>query len=159
MNLKDLVNHDQYIDNTARIRELKHSEPILLDIAKICEFKQKNAELRKTNPIEFYNLCVSGCNFLYTHYTDIFNRVITDELDLKLFVDFVKVLKRIEENDIDQYQGSVIVGKMLHDIYIDSSKRKGAKYDEISAQEKEKEEAEFVKPIKMSWKDYKNKQK
>jgi len=48
---------------------------------------------------------------------------------------------------------------MLHDIYIDSSNRKGAKYDEISAQEKEKEEAEFVKPIKLSWKDYKNKQK
>jgi len=159
MNLKDLVNNDEYVDNTARIRELKHSEPILLDIAKICELKQKNGELKNNNPTEFYNLCVSDCHFLYTHYTDIFNRVVADELDLKMFVDFVKVLKRIEENDIDQYQGSVIVGKMLHDIYIDSSNRKGAKYDEISAQEKEREEAEYVKPVKMSWKDYKNKQK
>jgi len=159
LNLKSLMNSDEYVDNTEKIRELKHSESILADIGKICELKQAFFTMKQTEPNNFYTMCSTNCPFLFSHYTDIFNKVVADEIDLKMFVEFIKVLKRIEENDIDQFQGSVIVGQILHDIYIDSAKRKGAKYDEISVQEKEKEEAEYVKPVKLSWKDYKQQRK
>ena len=40
LNMKALMESDDYVDNTAKIRELKHSEYILEDIGKICKLKK-----------------------------------------------------------------------------------------------------------------------
>lgn len=131
LNLKHLMNNDEYVDNTRKIRELKHSEDILLDVGKICQIKN-DAQYKTKSKDELEELrtqCSAEANFLFTHYTDIFHKVFNDELDLQLLVEFVKILKRIEENDLDQYNGSVLVGKILHDMYISSAQARSRKLD------------------------------
>lgn len=135
LNLKHLMNTDEYVDNTNKIRELKHSEDILLDVAKICKIKNE-AEYKTKSKEELEELrgqCSAEANFLFSNYTDIFHKVFNDELDLKMLVEFVKILKRIEENDLDQYNGSVMVGKILHDMYISSAQARSKKMDEEMA--------------------------
>ena len=44
LDMKALMESDDYVNNTDRIRQLKHSENILEDIGKLCE-------LRKSIPI------------------------------------------------------------------------------------------------------------
>lgn len=131
LNLKHLMNNDEYVDNTNRIRELKHSEDILLDVGKICKIKNEANYKSKTKEEleELRNQCSSEANFLFCHYTDIFHKVFNDELDLKMLVDFVKILKRIEESDLDQFNGSVMVGKILHDMYVSSAEVRSKRID------------------------------
>ena len=70
---------------------------------------------------------ISKCQFLFTYYTDIFNRVRKDELDLNIFNEFIDILERIENSELDQHEGSFEVGKLLKKIYIDSALKKANK--------------------------------
>jgi hypothetical protein len=124
--MKALLNSDDYVNNTDKIRQLKHSEDILLDVGKICKLKQMHPKMKNLEE-EFKHLCQTSCPFLYNHYTDIFNKVFNDELDLKLLVKFVEVLKKIENGAADQYEASVEVGTILKEMYVDSALRKAGK--------------------------------
>ena len=53
----------------------------------------------------------------------------------------------IEENEIDQHQGSVIVGTILKEIYVDSALKKANKLDQP--------EHEFSEEKKISWSEFK----
>ena len=59
--------------------------------------------------------------FLYNSYTNLFNRVIKDELDLEIMTKLLIVLKMIENGKINQHEGSVMVGKVLKELYVDSA--------------------------------------
>ena len=87
------------------------------------------------------------------HIVDIFNKVTANEIDLNMMDQFLNVLSKIENNDIDQHEGSVMVGEILKRIYIDSALKKGEKLDNIN----KKEKVVIKKPINISWKQYKNK--
>ena len=69
------------------------------------------------------------CPFLYKSYTDIYNKVRKDEIDLNLLNRFLNVLQQIENGEVDQHEGSFIVGTILKEIYIDSALRKSDKLD------------------------------
>lgn len=153
LNMKALMESDDYVNNTDRIREIKHSESILVDIGKICELKQTHRKMKIIEEEKFKHLCQTSCPFLYNNYTDIFNKVINDELDMKMMVEFVQVLKQIEEGKIDQYDASVKIGTILKDMYVDSAMRRGEKIDEKHAAEATK----FVEPRSLSWKEFKEK--
>ena len=73
------------------------------------------------------------CSFLYTNYTDIYNKVKNDEIDLPLLNQFLNVLQRIENGEMDQHEGSYFVGKILKEIYIDSALKKADKLDKQRA--------------------------
>ena len=47
------------------------------------------------------------CNFLFTYYTDIYNKIRKDEMDLKILYKFLDVLEEIEEGKLDQHSGSL----------------------------------------------------
>jgi hypothetical protein len=81
LNMKSLMESDDYVNNTDKIRALKHSEDILLDIGRICELKKTHPNMRMIEEEKFGNLCRGACPFLYNNYTDIFNKVLKDELD------------------------------------------------------------------------------
>jgi hypothetical protein len=104
---------------------------------------------------KFKHLCQTSCPFLHSNYTDIFNKVVNDELDLKMMVEFIKALKQIEDGAIDQYDASVKVGTILKEMYVDSAMRKGAKMDEKYGAEEKK----YVEPKAMSWLEFKQKKK
>jgi hypothetical protein len=153
LNMKALMESDDYVNNTERIRELKHSESILVDIGKLCEIKKTHFHMRMVEEEKYNHLCQTSAPFLFNNYTDIFNKVLKDELNMELMVKFIFILKQIEDGIIDQYDASVKVGTILRDIYVDSARRRGDNLDKEHAAEA----PVFVEPVKISWKDYKGK--
>jgi len=78
---------------------------------------------------QLYSLLETKCSFLFTYYTDIFNRLKKDELSLEIMSKFIHILHQIEHNEIDQHEGAFLVGKYLKEIYIDSALQRGNKLD------------------------------
>jgi hypothetical protein len=151
LDLKRLIDETQCGNNTENIRKLKHSVLIRNDIRNIENLKKTNSALRKSNPDEFAEVCQQECNFLFNNYTDIFNKVLKDELDLVIMTKLLIVLKMIEDGKVDQHEGSVMVGKILKELYVDSALKRCDNLDKEYASSK---------PVvndgkKISWKDFK----
>ena len=153
LDLKRLVSNSDAQDNTETIRRIKHSNNFLDDIRVMEQLKRSHAELRASSPEEFAELCQSKCTFMFNYYTDIFNKQLKDELNLVIMVKFIKVLQMIEDGQVDQHEGSAIVGKYLKELYIDSAIRRGENLDKERAQTEEV--VPEVKPKSISWKEYK----
>ena len=152
IDLKKLVsNMDDYEDNTAGIREMKHSAQIREEIWKMEELKKRRGEMSE---LEFSQLCESECIFLFYKYTDIFNRHLKDEINLNIMTKALDVLKKIEDNEIDQQEGSVIVGKLFHEIYVESALRRGENLDKAAAATDNSVPKYNGKPI--SWREFKH---
>jgi hypothetical protein len=151
LDLKRLINETQCENNTENIRKLKHSVLINNDIRNLENLKKTNVSLRKSNPDEFNEVCQKECNFLFNHYTDIFNKIIKDEIDLRIMTKLLICLKLIEDGNVDQHEGSVMVGKILKELYIDRAIKRGENLDK----EREAERVEPNSGKKMSWKDFK----
>ena len=152
LDLKKLITQQgDYEDNTNGIRELKHSTKIRDDIRALERLKTSKSVLRDSDPEAFLEECKTAAWFLYSNYTDIFNKVCKDEIDLTIMTRMLTVLKLIEDGKVDQQEGSVMVGKILKELYIDSAMKRGDKLDKEYATEK----AEPVEGKKISWKEYK----
>ena len=117
--LKQLIDQSDFQDNTNNIRRLKHSTLIRDDVRKIENLKVSKAELKSNNPDDFAELCRNECFFLFEKYTDIFNKAIKDELDLTIMTKLLTILKLIEDEKMDQNEGSYMVGKILKELYIE----------------------------------------
>jgi len=154
INLKKLISNfkDEYKDNTENIRKLKHSELIRDEIRKIEILKTNNKELMKTAPLKFEELAQSEAFFLFSNYTDIFNKVLKNELDLDIMSQILYLLKMIEEEQVDQNEGSVLVGKLLKELYVDSALKRGEKLDK----EYDNEKPEINNGKNISWKSWKS---
>jgi len=95
---------------------------------------------------------MSECNFLFTYYTDLYNKIRKDEIDLKILFQFIDVLNKIEDGKMDQHEGSYEVGLLLKKIYVDSALRKA---DKLNA-EHASTESEYKGPqVEISWKQFK----
>ena len=57
----------------------------------------------------------------------------------------------IEDEKINQEEGSVMVGKILKELYIDSALKRGNNLDK----ENELNATKFIEPKPISWKQYK----
>jgi hypothetical protein len=152
LNLQKMISVNNVEDCTQDIRDKKHSGLILHDIKTILFLKKKHHHLVRENPSEFETICISECQFLFNNYTDIFNKIRKDELDLQLFNKFLTILKRIEDGELDQHSGSYQVGNILKEIYIDSALRKSKHLDEAN-QNEEIGQPQEVKNI--SWNQWK----
>jgi hypothetical protein len=127
--LEKMIQANDAVDNTTQIRELKHSALIHQDVGTLLNLKRDYARLAKTNPEQFDMMCVNRCTFLFNNYTDIFNKVKKDEIDLSILGRLLGVLKLIEDGKVGQHEASVEVGKLLKQIYIDSALKKSEKLD------------------------------
>ena len=153
LDLKRLINESDCENNTDYIREIKHSSKILTDVC-ILE-KLKKTRVNDNNPLddtEFYNDAQNSAEFLYNNYTDIFHKILKDEIDFIILSKLLHILKMIEDEKIDQHEGSALVGKILKELYIDSAVRQG---DKLDKQYKSKEVIKEVKNI--NWKEFKQK--
>ena len=95
------------------------------------------------------------CNFLWSNYTNIFNRLMKDELDIGIFRGFIKTLKDIEDGKIDQHEGSFRAGKILKKMYIDSAIKRQEKTDKRLEKSDEKKKVPKTKVKKISWNQFK----
>jgi hypothetical protein len=100
---------------------------------------------------KIYNECVNECNFLFTYYTDIFNKIRKNEIDINILNKFLDVLRKIEDGELDQHEGSFMVGSLLKELYVDSALKKAEKLDEKSEKAPEPKRAE----VKVSWSQFK----
>lgn len=162
LNLKKLLqNNSDAVDNTDYIRRVKHSEKIRDDIRVLDRLKKSEAKLYLENRDQFREKAQTVANFLFVNYTDIFNKVVADELDLAIMSRLLAVIKMIEDKKVDQHEGSVLVGKILKELYVDSALKRCDNLDkenEKSSEEEENaQEKRDVKPI--SWSEWKNKNK
>ena len=150
LQLQKMIKANDVEDQTELIRELKHSHLLQNDINALLKLKVKynnNAELIQRD-------ATNECNFLFTYYTDIYNKIRKDEIDLKILNRFLNVLRQIEDGQLDQHEGSFVIGTVLKEIYVDSALRKAEKLDE----EHEKEQEKTLEPVvNISWKEYKAK--
>ena len=158
LDLKKLMQQPghEYEDNTDGIRKLRHSTLIHVDILELEKLKQHQKETRDKTPTQFLIQCQQKCSFLYNSYTDIFNRVLNDELDLILMGKALQTLKDIEDGKINQQEGSVLMGKLFYQIFVDSALKKGEKLEQEAIElDEPKPTYREEKPI--SYKEFKNK--
>jgi hypothetical protein len=138
-------------DQTELIRELKHSYLLQDDINNLIKIKAKYRNDPDPNKINVE--AMEECSFLFTYYTDIYNKVRKDEIDLSILNRFLNVLRQIEEGEIDQHDGSYLVGQLLKELYVDSAFIFVVKLDE---QYKEMEVVpEKNTGMNISWKQFK----
>ena len=155
LNLQRMINANDVVDQTDKIRKTKHSYIIKEQVKEFVTLKKKYERLAKSNPNQFDQMCTSKCSFLFNNYTDIFNKIKKDEIDLTILDKFLTVLKNIEDGKVDQHEGSFMVGKLLKELYVDSALKKSDKLDAINKKNK-KSEKKPSKPIEISWKEYKD---
>ena len=133
LNLKRLINDSECEDNTEHIRKVKHSVLIRDDIRKLDTLKNTEAALKQSDFEKFKEKCSTEASFLYNNYTDIFNKMVNDELDLTIMTKMLVILKLIEDEKVDQHEGSAMIGKVLKELYVDSATKRmdnlDAKYD------------------------------
>ena len=147
LQLQKMIKINNVEDQTQQIRNLKHSKLLRKDIDNLLLLKNNFKDKELTTQ------AINECNFLFTHYTDIYNRVKNDEIDISLLFTFLEILSKIENEELDQHEGSFIIGKLLKEIYIDSALKKSEKLDKLYNSEiKEKN----IEPIQIQWKQWKN---
>ena len=155
LDLANLIKANETEDCTQEIRNKKQSVLIRNDIKQMVYLKKKYERLAKSNPTEFDRMCVSQCKFLFNNYTDIYNKVKNDNLNLAIMEKFLDILKQIEDGELNQHEGSYLVGKYLKEMYIDSALRQQDKYENNDKKKKVQKKPSSVQEKKITYKDFK----
>jgi hypothetical protein len=148
LQLSNMIKANNVEDQTELIRNLKHSQILRNEVNNMILLKAKY----RGDDEKIYNECVNDCNFLFSYYTDIFNKIRKDEIDIGILNKFLDMLRRIEDGELDQHEGSFAVGTLLKELYIDSALKKSEKLDELS--DKEKIEPKKAN-VEISWNQFK----
>ena len=155
LDLANMIKANETDDFTEEIRSKKQSVLIRNDVKQMVFLKNKYARLAKSNHQEFDRMCVSQCSFLFNNYTDLFNKIKNDNLDLRILEKFLDILKKIEDGELDQHEGSYLVGQLLKELYIDSALRVQEKHDANDKKKKVAKKPPRTEEKKISYKDFK----
>ena len=148
LHLQKMIAANNVEDQTEIIRQIKHSQILRNDVNNMILLKAKYRD----DPEKIHLECMNECNFLFTYYTDIYNKIRKDEIDLDILFKFIDVLKKIEDGELDQHEGSFEVGTLLKKIYVDSALKKAEKLNE----ENDKKSPEYKGPqVNVSWSQFK----
>ena len=93
LQLQKMIKANDVEDMTGLIRDLKHSVLLRNDINNLISLMTEYGN----NSDDLYSYAVTKCTFLFTYYTDIFNKIRKNEIDLKILFRFLDVLKEIED--------------------------------------------------------------
>jgi hypothetical protein len=151
LHLQKMIAANNVEDNTDLIRQLKHSHVLREDVNNLIMLKSKYPDDADALHLEGMVLC----NFLFTYYTDIYNKIRKDEIDLKILYQAFDVLRDIEDGKLDQHNGAYEFGTLLKKIYVDSALKKAEK---LNASD---EPTEVYKgpQVNISWQEFKNRQR
>jgi len=155
LQLEKMIKENNVEETTGKIRTTKHSQCIKRDVDTFILLKRKYSRLSETNKQQFTNIVQTQCNFLFTNYTNLFNRLLKNELDLKILALLLMVLKRIEDGELDQHEGSYEVGKILKKLYVDSALRKDKIKDQNQKRHRKKKTKKEQPKAKLTWAEYK----
>jgi len=85
----------------------------------------------------------------------LYNKIKNDNLDLKILERFLNILKKIEDGELDQHEGSYLVGKHLKEMYVDSALKTKAKIEAQDRNRKIKNKPPQANIKHISYKDFK----
>ena len=156
LNLKKMLAQNQdFVDHTEDIRRVKHSGLLLDSMRTIEKLKRAKAEFRQNDPDGFFELCKTEAPLMYNLYTDLFNKLVKDELNLVIMIKLIRILELIEQGQVDQNEGSVMVGKILKEMYVDSALRLGEKLDKQREDENPTPVVQQIEPKNIRWSNWK----
>ena len=150
LKFNELLKESDASDNTEKIRKLKHSSKIKEQVSIMLDIKKRYSRLDKET---VYKMIDTQCNWLFTHYFNLFNKLKKDELDIQILGQFVNALKAVEDGDMDQHEASVRVGQILKKLYIDSALKKDKK--EEAKRERQRKKKPTNRKGKLTWAQYK----
>jgi hypothetical protein len=149
LHLQKMISANNVEDNTDLIRKLKHSHILRKNVNNLIMLKAKYVD----DPEKVHLDAMIECGFLFTYYTDIYNKIRKDEIDLKILFRAFNVLQDIEDGKLDQHTGAFEFGKLLKEIYVDSALRKAEK---LNAENGEKEPEYKGPQVNISWSQFKS---
>lgn len=150
LKFNELLKESDASDNTEKIRKLKHSSKIKEQVSIMLDIKKRYSRLDKKTLDKMID---TQCNWLFTHYFNLFNKLKKDELDIQILGQFVNALKAVEDGDMDQHEASVRVGQILKKLYIDSALKKDKK--EEARRERQRKKKPVNRKAKLTWAQYK----
>ena len=151
LHLQKMITANNVDDNTTTIRQLKHSHKLREDVNNLIMLKVQY----QNDPDTLHLEGMTECNFLFTYYTDIYNKIRKDEIDLKILFRSFDVLRDIEDGKIDQHEGAYEFGMLLKKIYVDSALKKAEKLNATTGEK----EPEYKGPqVDVSWSQFKRMQ-
>ena len=107
LKLNDMIKEGDCVDNTDMIRQLKHSSLITQNLNALLRIKKKYKDEHDILDLkELDEECLKECRFLFDNYTSIYNKLLRDQIDLKVFYKFLYYLKKIEDGELTFYQAS-----------------------------------------------------
>ncbi len=151
LHLQKMITANNVEDNTDLIRQLKHSHVLREDVNNLIMLKAKYPGDQDSLHLE----AMAECNFLFTYYTDLYNKIRKDEIDLKILFKAFDVLRDIEDGKLDQHEGAYEFGTLLKKIYVDSALKKAEK---LNAETGEKEKEYKGPQVNVSWSQFKKMQ-
>ena len=89
LQLQKMISANNVEDQTELIRNLKHSHIFKSEINNMIMIKAKY----RGDDEKIAQECMNESNFLFTYYTDIFNKVKKDEIEINLLYKFLDILK------------------------------------------------------------------
>tara|TARA_Y100000816_G_C25936381_1_gene488363 strand:+ start:356 stop:826 length:471 start_codon:yes stop_codon:yes gene_type:complete len=144
--LSQLIRDNDVEDVTEAIRTRKHGPRLKSEIASLYDLVEKaHVESRDIDDYEPERACF----FMFSNYTDIFNKVKKDIIDRKMLNLFVDKLIMIEKGECDQHEAAVEVGKLLKKMYIDSALKNAKNLED-------NESKETSKPLSITYAEFKN---
>lgn len=126
INLEKMIKENDVEDCTTEIRIKKHSKKIRDDVTKMIDIKTSNTNL-STSKLDV--LCGKSANFLQTNYTNIYNKVLKNEINLQILWKMLDAMEKIEKGETDQHNASFEVGKLLKEMYVDSALKRSENLD------------------------------
>lgn len=149
LQLQKMIAANNVEDQTELIRKLKHSVIMRNEINTMNIIKAKY----QGDPEKIHYECMNECNFLFTYYTDIYNKIRKDEIDITILNSFLDVLEQIENGELDQHEGSFKVGTLLKKLYVDSALKKADKLNQENTEDTNSKEER--KPVmNINWKQF-----
>ena len=148
LQLQKMLKEGDVLDQTQLIRDLKHSVVLRKEVDALIKLRDTHQGDNDSLNLE----AMIECSFLFNYYTDLYNKIRKNEIDVQILYQFIDVLAQIEDGRIDQHEGSFAVGTLLKKIYIDSALKKADSLDEKYGDEPQV----VVEPITISWKEFKH---
>ena len=151
LHLQKMISTNNVEDNTELIRQLNHSHILREDVNNLIMLKAKYLD----EPERLHLEGMTSCNFLFTYYTDIYNKIRKEEIDLKILFNALDVLRDIEDGKLDMHNGAYEFGLLLKKIYVDSALKKAEK---LNAENSETEQVYKGPQVDISWSQFKKTQ-
>jgi hypothetical protein len=117
LKLHEMITENNVQDNTDKIKSLKHSDLIRKDVDTLLSIMLK---LKTDDYKTLDEACIQQCNFLFMNYTNIYNKLLKNQIDIGILYKFLDCLKSIEDGKKNQHEGSYEIGLLLKSIYIDT---------------------------------------